>query len=389
MEHKEKDFSLSWFFKWFVDNKAITVFLVALLMGLNILVLSKISFIFTPLLEFGAAVMLPVIISGLLYYLLNPIVDFLERHRVKRIIAISIVFILIALLILWGLAVAIPAIQRQVLSFMKNLPDYLEKANMTIDDFLDNKVSPEIKPQLDEWTSQLSENITSWASSFSARAVNWVSNLIAVASQVIIALIIMPFIVFYLLRDGKNLKGQIIRFLPTKIRESAGKVLSDVNTQLANYVRGQITVAIVVALMFIVFFKIIGLRYAVTLGVTAGFLNLVPYLGSFLAMLPALVLGLVAGPEMFVKVVIVFIVEQTIEGRFVSPLVLGSQLNIHPITILFVLITSGAMFGIWGVFLGIPVYASAKVVISALFEWYKDVSGLYEKDEIEEIQREE
>ena len=81
MEHKEKDFSLSWFFKWFVDNKAITVFLVALLIGLNILVLSKISFIFPPLLEFGAAVMLPVIISGLLYYLLNPIGDFLERHR--------------------------------------------------------------------------------------------------------------------------------------------------------------------------------------------------------------------------------------------------------------------------------------------------------------------
>lgn len=389
MEHKEKDFSLSWFFKWFVDNKAITVFLVTLLMGLNILVLSKISFIFTPLLEFGAAVMLPVIISGLLYYLLNPIVDFLERHRVKRIIAISIVFILIALLILWGLAVAIPAIQHQVLSFMKNLPDYLEKANRTIDDVLDNKVSPEIKPQLDEWTSQLSQNITSWASSFSARAVNWVSNLITVASQVIIALIIMPFIVFYLLRDGKNLKGQIIRFLPTKIRKSADKVLSDVNTQLANYVRGQITVAIIVALMFILLLKIIGLRYAVTLGVTAGFLNLIPYLGSFLAMLPALVLGLVAGPEMFVKVVIVFIVEQTIEGRFVSPFVLGSQLNIHPITILFVLITSGSMFGIWGVFLGIPVYASAKVVISALFEWYKEVSGLYEEDEVEEIQSEE
>jgi membrane protein len=389
VEQKEKDFSLSWFFKWFLDNKAITVFLVALLMGLNILVLSKISFIFTPLLEFGAAVMLPVIISGLLYYLLNPIVDFLERHRVKRIIAISIVFFLIAILILWGLAVAIPAIQGQVLSFMKNLPDYLEKANMTIDDILDNKVAPEIKPQLDEWTSQLSQNITSWASSFSARAVNWVSNLISVASQVIVALIIMPFIVFYLLRDGKNLKGQIIRFLPTKVRESAGKVLSDVNTQLANYVRGQITVAIIVALMFILLFKIIGLRYAVTLGVTAGFLNLIPYLGSFLAMLPALVLGLVAGPEMFVKVVIVFIIEQTIEGRFVSPLVLGSQLNIHPITILFVLLTSGSMFGIWGVFLGIPVYASAKVVIGAIFDWYKDVSGLYEKDEVEEIQSEE
>ena len=139
------------------------------------------------------------------------------------------------------------------------------------------------------------------------------------------------------------------------------------------------TVAIIVAFMFMILFKIIGLRYGVTLAVVAGVLNLVPYLGSFLAMLPALVLGLIAGPIMLLKVIIVFIVEQTIEGRFVSPLILGSQLSIHPITILFVLLTSGAMFGIWGVLLGIPAYASAKVAITALFKWYKKVSGLYEE----------
>ena len=341
MDNKEKQFSLSWFFRWFLDNKAITVFLVTLLLGLNLLVLSKITFIFIPIFEF------------------------------------AFVFFLIAVLLIWGLAVVIPSVQRQVVSFFHNLPTYLEKANATIDDFLDNRVSSDIKPQLDEITKELSANITSWASSISGRAVNWVSNLIGVASQVIVA--------FYLLRDGKNLKGHIVRFLPTKIRKSAEQVLSDVNTQLSNYVRGQITVAIVVAIMFIIFFKIIGLRYAVTLGISAGILNLIPYLGSFLAMLPALVLGLVAGPEMFIKVLIVFAVEQTIEGRFVSPLVLGSQLNIHPITILFVLLTSGSMFGIWGVFLGIPVYASAKVVIGAIFEWYKVVSGLYEEhNEIEE-----
>ena len=132
-----------------------------------------------------------------------------------------------------------------------------------------------------------------------------------------------------------------------------------------------------------IFFKIIGLRYGVTLAVVAGVLNLVPYLGSFLAMLPALILGLIAGPVMLLKVTVVFIVEQTIEGRFVSPLILGSQLSIHPITILFVLLTSGSMFGIWGVLLGIPVYASAKVVIAAIFKWYTIVSGLY-GDEIED-----
>ncbi|EFO53532.1 membrane protein [Streptococcus infantis SK1302] len=197
------------------------------------------------------------------------------------------------------------------------------------------------------------------------------SALISGTSQVIVALIIMPFMLFYLLRDGKGLRDHITQFLPNKLREPVGKVLTDVNQQLSNYVRGQITVAVIVAIMFIIFFKIIGLRYAVTLGITAGVLNLIPYLGSFLAMIPALVLGLIAGPVMLLKVIIVFIVEQTIEGRFVSPLILGSQLNIHPITILFVLLTSGSMFGVWGVLLGIPVYASAKVVISAIFEWYK------------------
>ena len=400
MEHKEKDFSLSWFFRWFLDNKAITVFLVTLLIGLNIFILSKISFIFTPVIEFIGVIMLPVILAGLLYYLLNPIVDWMEKRKINRVAGITIVFVLIGVLIVWGLAVAIPNLQHQIVSFSKNVPAYLKQANKMIDDVLTNHISDDLKPQIEQVTNKLSTQITSWASNFSSKAVNWASNLISTASQIIVAIIIMPFILFYLLRDGKNLKGYVVQFLPTKFRESFGQVMTDVNTQLANYVRGQVTVAIIVAtniigqlgnyvrgqvtvaiiaFMFMILFKIIGLRYGVTLAVVAGVLNLVPYLGSFLAMLPALVLGLIAGPIMLLKVIIVFIVEQTIEGRFVSPLILGSQLSIHPITILFVLLTSGTMFGIWGVLLGIPAYASAKVAITALFKWYKKVSGLYEE----------
>jgi len=364
MEHKEKHFSLSWFFKWFLDNKAITVFLVTLLLGLNLFILSKISFLFSPVLDFLEVVMLPVILSGLLYYLLNPIVDWIEKHRINRVIAISIVFVIIALFIIWGLAVAIPNLQRQVLSFARNVPVYLEDADRVIDDLVTKRLPDDFRPQLEQVLTNFSSQATVWASKVSSQAVNWVSAFISGASQVIVALIIVPFMLFYLLRDGKGLRHYLTQFMPTKLKEPVGQVLSDVNQQLSNYVRGQVTVAIIVAVMFMIFFKIIGLRYAVTLGVTAGILNLVPYLGSFLAMLPALV--------------IVFIVEQTIEGRFVSPLILGSQLNIHPINVLFVLLTSGSMFGIWGVLLGIPVYASAKVVISAIFEWYKVVSGLYE-----------
>ncbi|MBP2622501.1 AI-2E family transporter [Streptococcus oricebi] len=381
MNKKERNFTMSWFFRWFVDNKAITVFLVFLLLGLNILVLSKISFIFVPVINFLKVIMLPVILSGLIYYLINPIVDFMEKHKVNRLLAITIVFILIALLLIWGLAVLIPKMQEQIFSFIKNIPDYMEQAERALDGLVENQISEELRPQIAEVFTKFSSQLTTWASSFSSRAVNWAGSFIGATSQVVVALIIMPFIVFYLLRDGKNLKSYLTKFLPKNFREPTAKVLSEVNSQLANYVRGQVTVAVIVALMFILFFKIIGLRYGVTLGILAGFLNLVPYLGSFLAMLPALVLGLIAGPIMLLKVIVVFIVEQTIEGRFVSPLILGSQLSIHPITILFVLLTSGSMFGIWGVLLGIPLYASIKVVVSAIFEWYKEVSGLYDDKE--------
>ena len=387
MEQKEKQFNLSWFFKWFLDNKAVTVFLVALLLGLNIFILSKISFLFIPVIDFLSVVMLPVILSGLLFYLLNPLVDLMEKYKINRVLAISIIFVIIAILLIIGLAVAIPNLQRQVVIFAQNVPSYLEDADRVINDLVTKRLPDDFRPQLEQVLANFSTQATAWASNISSKAVNWVSALISGTSQVIVALIIMPFMLFYLLRDGKGLRDYITQFLPNKLREPVGKVLSEVNQQLSNYVRGQITVAVIVAIMFIILFKIIGLRYAVTLGITAGFLNLVPYLGSFLAMIPALVLGLIAGPVMLLKVIIVFIVEQTIEGRFVSPLILGSQLNIHPITILFVLLTSGSMFGIWGVLLGIPIYASAKVVISAIFDWYKGVSGLYEP--VEETDREQ
>jgi predicted PurR-regulated permease PerM len=127
-------------------------------------------------------------------------------------------------------------------------------------------------------------------------------------------------------------------------------------------------------------FSIIGLDYAITLGIAAGFLNLIPYLGSFLALVPAVFLGIVGGPVLLVKVLVVFVIEQTIEGRVISPLVLGSQLSVHPVTILLVLLTSGKLFGLVGVILGIPAYAAIKVVIANVFEWYKRISNLYEEE---------
>lgn len=389
MREKTNKFFTSWFYKWFVNNQVATFLLVVLLILINLFLFTKVGYVIKPIVSFVEIILLPMILTGLLYYLLNPIVDWLERLKVSRTVAISIVFVLIVILLVWGLGVAIPNMQEQIVSFARNVPIYIQNIEKQVSTLLQDERFEQFRPAVIEMMDRLNEQVVSFAQKLSSSAVGWAGNLISTASQIIVAILIMPFILFYLLRDGKDLKGHITKFLPTDWRQPVGTVLSDMNSQLSNYVRGQVTVAVIVALMFSIFFSIIGLNYPITLGILAGFLNLIPYLGSFLAMIPAVILGLVAGPFMLVKVLIVFMIEQTIEGRFVTPLIIGSSLSIHPITILFVLLTSGQMYGVLGVLLGIPIYASIKVVLKAIFEWYKQYSGLYEEDFSQEIDKTE
>lgn len=389
MREKKNKFFTSWFYKWFVNNQVATFLLVVLLILINLFLFTKVGYVIKPIVSFVEIILLPMILTGLLYYLLNPIVDWLERLKISRTVAISIVFVLIIILLVWGLGVAIPNMQEQIVSFARNVPIYIQNIEKQVSTLLQDERFEQFRPAVIEMMDRLNEQVVSFAQKLSSSAVGWAGNLISTASQIIVAILIMPFILFYLLRDGKDLKGHITKFLPTDWRQPVGTVLSDMNSQLSNYVRGQVTVAVIVALMFSIFFSIIGLNYPITLGILAGFLNLIPYLGSFLAMIPAVILGLVAGPFMLVKVLIVFMIEQTIEGRFVTPLIIGSSLSIHPITILFVLLTSGQMYGVLGVLLGIPIYASIKVVLKAIFEWYKQYSGLYEEDFSQEIDKTE
>ena len=181
------------------------------------------------------------------------------------------------------------------------------------------------------------------------------------------------------MRDGHDLPEYLAKAFPVRYRPQFLQILGEINTQLSQYIRGQLVVAFFVALMFFIGYLVIGLKFALTLAVAAGFLNLIPYLGSFLAMVPSIVIGAFISPVMLVKVLIVFAIEQTLEGRFISPLVLGSNLAIHPVTILVVLLASGQMFGLVGVIFGIPAYAVLKVLFIHGFELFKRRVGGYEQ----------
>ena len=185
-----------------------------------------------------------------------------------------------------------------------------------------------------------------------------------------------------MLKDGHRLNPYVTKFAPQKLQPSFSSLLSDINGAVASYIRGQITVAFWVGVMFAIGYSVIGLNYGITLAVLAGVLNMIPYFGTFIAFIPAIILGLISSPMMLVKVLIVFAIEQTLEGRVISPLVMGNKMNMNPVTTILLLIGASAVAGLWGVIFAIPVYAVIKIIVTRLFNYYRKISTLY--DEISE-----
>ena len=365
-----------------LNNKLVVGMLVLLLLFLNLFLFTRVSFLFEPLSIVLSIIGPPIIVSGIFYYLLNPLINRIESKGYSRTIGIVLVAILLILLIVWGVAVLIPILRAQFTSLIENWPLYWETIIREVEDFLQSDTLSILPEQLRE--SDLLSTITDYLTTILTATVGGITNIIGTMTQVLVVIFTTPFIVYYLLKDGHHLPEYLIRFVPLRMRDKFLEVGSEANTQISHYVRGQLIVAFFVGLLFWIGFSMIGLEYALSLGVLSGVLNLIPYLGSILATIPAIIIGLVHSPFMLVKVLIVFSIEQIIEGRVLSPQILGSNLKVHPITIIFILLVAGRLFGVAGVILGIPGYAVIKIFLKHFFIWYQDVSGWYEDGNVKE-----
>lgn len=379
-ENKQPQTERSWFFKWFLNKKLPIVLLNMLLTLLIILLLTKLAWLLKPIQSLMLIIGLPIIIAAVLYYLTNPLIDWFERRwHLNRVLSITIIFILIVGLLVWGIATIIPIIQSQTTSLIDQWPSYWANIQTQTMKWFNDPAFKSIQKQLNDINTDVFSNLSSKVNKILTSTVSHIGTAVGVVTNVVIAIVTMPFILFFMLKDGHRMKGYLLKFFPVKVRATTGKVLEEINTQVSQYIRGQLTVAFWVAVMFTVGYWIVGMKYGLTLGILAGILNLIPYLGSFLAMVPSVIIAAFISPLLLIKVLIVFAVEQTLEGRLVSPLVLGSKMAMYPVTTIIVLLASGKLFGLAGVILGIPVYAIIKILISHLFEWFKSVSGLYEQ----------
>lgn len=370
----------SWFFKNVLNNKYVGILMIGILIVLFISVFTRVSYLLDPLVAFIQYVSLPIIVAAIFYYLTVPLVNRIEKKGLNRTWGSTIVLIIIAIVVT-GLIALIPTLVDEG----QNLINNWDTIWMNYQDRLQTFIRGNWYDQVNLVTQSLMDNVQDLSNfnweTIANSAITSLSSIVGTVTRVTVAIFTAPIILFYMLRDGHKLPHYFSQFLPVRIRKATLNLLDDMNRQISQYIRGQIIVAIAVSIMFVIGYAIIDLPYGAIIGVTAGFLNIIPYVGSFLAMIPAFIVAIVVGPVMIVKVAIVFAIEQTIESRIISPQVLGSNMEIHPVTIMLLLISAGSLFGVAGVVFVIPIYAVFKVIFEHFFAWYKKVSGLYVEED--------
>ncbi|EPB2936956.1 TPA: AI-2E family transporter [Listeria monocytogenes] len=369
--------SFTKFKQFFIENKFVLGLLIFLLVALDIYVLTKIAFIFDPLMVILKTVAAPIILAGISYYLFNPIIDWLEKHKWKRGWAIALLYLVIIGSLILLFSFVIPAVKDQIVSLFKSFPGYWDQITQKFDEFSRSSLFDQIKDKLNTNMSDIMKTLSTKGTSVINSAISSIGSIVGTVTEVVLAIVTTPLVLFYLLKDGKKLPDFLLKMLPVNGRAHTRQVLGEANHQISSYIRGQIIVSLCIGILLFIGYLIIGLPYALTLAIIAACTSIVPYLGPAIAITPAIIIAIVTSPWLLIKLIIVWCVVQLLEGKFISPQVMGKTLKVHPITILFVILVAGNLFGVLGVIFAVPGYAVLKVIVTHVFIWFKRISGLY------------
>ncbi|MDS9201532.1 AI-2E family transporter, partial [Streptococcus pneumoniae] len=183
----------------------------------------------------------------------------------------------------------------------------------------------------------------------------------------VITLVLVPFFLIYLLIDHRKFVPFISGFFSGQRKLWVIKTLKDIDHTLRSYIQGQLFVSFLVGLMLLIGYWIIGLEYALLLALIGMATNVIPFLGPYIAVIPAMLIALVQDPIMAVYVAIIMLVAQQIESNFITPNVMGNALDVHPLTVITLILAAGNIAGIWGIILAIPFYAVVKTIVKNIY----------------------
>lgn len=337
-----------WYQRKFSDPNAVTLFLL-LVVGVLVIV-------------FFGSLIAPLLIAISLAYLLDWPVMRLMGLGLSRLTATVITFSLFLAIMIVTLLTLVPVIWQQSTTLIQEMPDMVTNLQIWL-----HKL-PEMFPtivddsQITEFTQEVKRRVVSLGQSLLTVSLTSIVNVMAM----LVYLIIVPLLIFFMLKDRDVLIAHFSRLLPTN-RQLISQVGQEMNLQIMNYIRGKAIEVVVVAVVTFVTFSLFGLRYSALLSIMVGLSVLIPYVGAAVATIPVVLVALFQfGPTAaFVWVTVAYLVIQALDGNLLVPLLFSEAISLNPVYIIGAVLIFGGIWGFWGVFFAIPLASLVKAVLTA------------------------
>lgn len=350
-----------------------------LAVALLVFVLSQIEFLLTPLRTIMASLFAPLLIAGFLFYLLNPVVVLLERFKFKRIYSIALVMILLGGLVVVFTIRGIPILMNQAVSLIRGIPDFiagLENYVMALSE------EPWMQGVNLEGTMASAETwLRNAGNDFLENLTTLIGELISTVTGAAFLLVTIPVILFYMLYDGWRFPQLAASLSPKPSRKYIIELLKRMNHTISSYVSGKGAASLIVGVLIYIGYVLIDLPSALLLAVFAGITNFIPYVGPFIGAAPAMFVGLTISPGTALLVGVIVLVVQQGDSNLFTPMFVGKSLDIHPLTVMLVLLAAGNMGGLVGMLIGVPVFALIKTIVVFATEVYRERKSLKERKE--------
>ncbi|VAW15302.1 Putative permease often clustered with de novo purine synthesis [hydrothermal vent metagenome] len=310
-------------------------------------------------------ILLPFVVGMALAYLLDPVADLLEKIKFNRFWATSLVMLVVVAIFLSALLLVVPAIIQQIIGLAQQLPDYVSQLQIFANDRA---------PEIYDWLGK--ERIAQFENSLSSMMSNWVAIVGNLSGQVMQSgltlinmlglLIVSPVVAFYLLLDWDRMVKTVDDLLPLTYRDEIRQVFFDMDRAMAGVIRGQGSVVLLLALFYSIALTLAGLDFGLAIGVSAGLLSFIPYIGFLVGFVLSVGVAIVQywpdGLPIWI-IVGIFLVGQFLEGNVLYPKLVGSSIGVHPVWLMFSLFAVGILFGFVGLLLAVPLVAIIGVLV--------------------------
>lgn len=311
-----------------------------------------------------APVLTPFVLGAGLAYLGNPVVDALERRRLGRTAAVSIVFVVLSLAGLVLALLIVPLVYQQAVVLLRKLPEALL--------WVQDVALPTLGISLPEGVALDAEGLKALIGQHWAKAGDWaavIGSRLAGSGTALLALaaslLMVPIVTFYLLRDWPRLLAWINAMIPPRHRPTVAGLAREADGVLSAFIRGQLSVMAALAVFYSLGLSLAGLDLALVIGVGAGLISFVPYLGTVVGVAAALLAMFLQTGEWLplIWVALVFGIGQILEGAVLTPVLVGDRIGLHPVTVIFAVLAGGQLFGFVGVLLALPTAAVLAVLL--------------------------